>query len=433
MFRRMLISALFLSGAATLYGCSATRSISANSETTFRERGLSFVGDSVQTAARTPGVGLSSTRTSANGLAQRAVKRIGPDIEAEGLTLSPVYANSLPGWHTERHGDALEAFQQSCKVLSQRSASDSASRSALGGQVGDWLKVCGLAASLNVNNHSAAREFFEDHFSAFEVRGTGTFTGYYEAEIKASRTQSRAYNWPLYTRPPELVSGQEYLTRADIERGALRNRGLELLYVDNPVDVFMLHMQGSGVVKLNDGTTTRVGYAANNAHPFVSLRDELERRGYDKSVYGASIQSYTRWLKERPRIAMDVMNANPRFIFFKENFNDGPIGAQGIQLTGERSLAVDLDFMPLHVPLWLETHATAPNGSSRSIRRMMVAQDTGSAINGQVRGDFFWGSGAGALAMAGRMKSPGVYTMLLPKPIASKLGSNGLAASQVAR
>ena len=115
------------------------------------------------------------------------------------------------------------------------------------------------------------------------------------------------------------------------------------------------------------------------------------------------------------------------FIFFQENLNDGVIGAQGIQLTGERSLAVDLDFMPLHVPLWLETHATAPNGSSRTIRRMMVAQDTGSAINGAVRGDFFWGSGAGALAMAGRMKSLGVYTMLLPKSIASELSSNSLA------
>ena len=115
------------------------------------------------------------------------------------------------------------------------------------------------------------------------------------------------------------------------------------------------------------------------------------------------------------------MNANPRFIFFTENQRDGAIGAQGIKLTGERSMAVDLDFMPLHVPLWLETHATAPNGSSRAIKRMMVAQDTGSAINGKVRGDFFWGSGSGALAMAGRMKSPGVYTMLLPNSIAATL------------
>jgi len=427
MFRRMLISALLLMGAAILYGCSATQTVSVNGDTTFRERGLPFTSGSVQTAARVPGAGLTSSRTSANGLSKRTVIRIGQDFEAEGLTLSPVLANSLPGWRTERHGDALAAFQQSCKVLTQRSPDDAASVSALGGQVRDWQGVCARAAALDVNDHNRARAFFEEQFNAFEVRGEGTFTGYYEAEINASRTRSRAYSWPLYKRPPELVNGQEYFTRAEIESGALRNRGLELLYVDNPVDVFMLQIQGSGVVKLDDGTTTRVGYAANNAHPFISLRDELERRGYDKAEYGASIQSYTRWLKERPRIAMDVMNTNPRFIFFQENLNDGAIGAQGIQLTGERSLAVDLDFMPLHVPLWLETHATAPNGSSRTIRRMMVAQDTGSAINGAVRGDFFWGSGAGALAMAGRMKSPGVYTMLLPKSIASELSSNSLA------
>lgn len=268
MFRRMLISALLLMGAATLYGCSATRTISANSDSTFRERGLTFTGDRVQTAARIPGAGLSSTRSSGNSLSKRAVVRLGQDFEVEGLTLSPVRAHSLPGWQTERHGDALAAFRKSCKVLEQRAPEESASKSALGGQVGDWQDVCARAAALNPNDHPGARAFFEDQFSAFEVRGEGTFTGYYEAEIKASRKRSSAYHWPLYQRPPELVSGEPYFTREEIERGALRNRGLELLYVDNPVDVFMLHIQGSGVVKLDDGSVTRVGYAANNQHPF---------------------------------------------------------------------------------------------------------------------------------------------------------------------
>ncbi len=419
MFRRTLIAALLLMGAPILLSCQATESVTANSGSTFRDRGLEI--NSIQTAARTPSASFSTSRTSANLVSTRSVIRTGSDFEAAGLTLSPVTTESLPGWRTERHGDALEAFVESCVVLGQRDANEQASPSPLGGKVADWRGVCAQAASLDTNNHPRAKAFFEDNFKAFEVRGDGTFTGYYEAEIKGSRKRSRAFNWPLYTRPPELVNNQTYYSRAEIEAGALANRKLELLYVDNPVDVFMLQIQGSGVVNLDDGSTIRVGYAANNGHPFVSLREELESQGFDKSVYGASIQSYTRWLKEHPRQAMDVMNANPRFIFFTENQRDGAIGAQGIKLTGERSMAVDLDFMPLHVPLWLETHATAPNGSSRAIKRMMVAQDTGSAINGKVRGDFFWGSGSGALAMAGRMKSPGVYTMLLPNSIAATL------------
>ena len=425
MFRRMLATALVLMGTTVMVSCKATESIQINSNaqrSATLNDSVSSLRSGVQTAARTPSAGLaSSTRTSSSVSKGRSMVRLGGDFEFAGQTLSPVHSNALPGWRTERHGDALEAFQQSCRVLSQRNPSDQASASPLGGRVADWNSVCATAVSLDINNHPRARSFFEDNFKGFEVMGEGTFTGYYEAEINGSRTKTGAFQWPLYKRPTDLVSEVPYLTREQIERGALAGRGLELMYVDNPVDVFMLQIQGSGVVRLQDGTETRVGYAANNAHPFVSLRTELESRGYDKAAYGASIQSYTRWLKERPNIAMDVMNANPRFIFFTENPNGGAIGAQGIQLTAERSMAVDLKHMPLHVPLWLETHATAPNGSSRSIKRLMVAQDTGSAINGKVRGDFFWGSGAGALAMAGRMKSPGIYTILLPNSIAATL------------
>ena len=422
MFRRVLTTATILLATAALAGCKATQNIQVNKNArSVHANALSLTGG-VQSAARTPGASLSSsTRTSSTLSSGRSVIRLGDDFDFAGLTLSPVHQNALPGWRTERQGDALAAFHESCKVLSNRNPGDQASQSPLGGQVSDWDQVCQVAMGISVNNHPRARQFFEDNFKAYEVRGEGTFTGYYEAEINGSRTRSAQYQWPLYRRPQDLVNDVPYLTREQIENGALAGRGLELMYVDNPVDVFMLQIQGSGVVRLEDGTTTRVGYAANNSHPFISLREELERRGYDKAAYGASIQSYTRWLKERPNIAMDVMNTNPRFIFFTENRNGGAIGAQGIQLTGERSMAVDLNHMPLHVPLWLETHATAPNGSRRDIKRLMVAQDTGSAIRGKVRGDFFWGSGSGALAMAGRMKSPGIYTVLIPNSIAATL------------
>lgn len=411
MLRRVSFAAPALALTIALGGCMATETLSINP---FAKRSI-LQDAGAETASLAPVSGSGSS------LGKRSVVRLAPDFTVAGVQLSPVHAESLPGWRTERHGDALAAFRQSCAVIAQRNADAPLSPSALGGTVGDWAEVCALAVRLNPEDHPRARQFFLDQFKAFEVRGEGTFTGYYEAELNGARRPGGGYRWPLYARPHDLVNGQAYLTRAEINRGALHGRGLELFYVDDPVDAFMLQIQGSGVIRLPDGTRTRVGYAGNNGHDFVSLRAEMERRGFDKSVYGASIQSYTRWLKERPQIAAAVMNTNPRFIFFTENPEQGAVGAQGIRLTPERSLAVDLDFMPLHAPMWLETSATAPNGSTRSIHRMMVAQDTGSAINGVVRGDYFWGSGEGALAMAGRMKSQGVYTILLPNGLAATL------------
>ncbi|RZO32186.1 MAG: murein transglycosylase [Rhodospirillaceae bacterium] len=411
MLRRMSFLAPALALTIGLGGCMATETLSINP---FAKRGI--IRDAgAETASLNP------VRTPS--LSTRAVVRLAPDITVAGMQLSRVHAESLPGWKTERHGDALAAFQESCAVIARREKSAALSTSALGGIVGNWAEVCTVALRLSPDDHPRARQFFLDEFDAYEVRGEGIFTGYYEAALDGARRPGGAYQWPLYARPKDLVNGQAYLTRAEIEGGALRGRGLELFYVTDPVDAFMLQIQGSGVIRLPDGSRTRVGYAGNNGHEFVSLRAALERQGYDKAIYGASIQSYTRWLKERPKVAAAVMNTNPRFIFFTENSQDGAVGAQGIRLTPERSLAVDLDFMPLHAPLWLETSATAPNGSTRTIRRLMVAQDTGSAINGVVRGDFFWGSGAGALAMAGRMKSPGVYTILLPKGLTETLAS----------
>ena len=211
MFRRTLTAALLLMGTTALLSCTATETITAKNGSSFPDRALKLT--SIQTAARTPGAGLSSTRTSATTSSKRTVIRLGEEFNAGGLSLTHVHADSLPGWRTERHGDALGAFLQSCKVLDAREGSEQASPSPLSGTVSDWRGVCAQAASLDVNNHPQARAFFEDAFKAFEVKGEGTFTGYYEAEIRGSRTRSRAYNWPLYTRPPELVADQPYFTR----------------------------------------------------------------------------------------------------------------------------------------------------------------------------------------------------------------------------
>ena len=210
-----------------------------------------------------------------------------------------------------------------------------------------------------------------------------------------------------------------YYTRAQIAEGALAERDLELIWSDDPVDVFFLHVQGSGVVELPDGGTQRVGYAANNGHDFTAIGRELIRSGA-LDGQSMSMQAIRDWLRAHPERADDLMRRNARYIFFREIHGPGPIGAQGVALTAGRSLAVDPSFLPLGAPLYLSTTYPA---TDEPLNRLMVAQDTGGAIKGPVRGDFFWGSGESALAQAGRMKQEGRYWLLLPKPVAERRGT----------
>jgi membrane-bound lytic murein transglycosylase A len=268
----------------------------------------------------------------------------------------------------------------------------------------------------------------------------GLFTGYYEPLLFGSRSPGGPYVVPLHRAPsdllridlgrfdPELagysISGRiegnqfvPYYSRSEIEAGALEGRGLEFLWVDDAIDKFFLQVQGSGQVRLADGSITRVGYAGQNGHPYRAIgRDLIELGALQREE--VSLQSIRAWLERHPGSAASIMDRNRSYIFFEERQglgpDDGPLGAQGVPLTAGRSLAVDLRHIPMGTPVWLETTVPWPEGEA-PFRHLMIAQDTGGAIRGIVRGDVFFGAGARAEAAAGRMKSRGRYAILLPK------------------
>jgi membrane-bound lytic murein transglycosylase A len=361
--------------------------------------------------------------------------------------LRPIAYEQLRGWQADDPRAALDAFRRSCAKLDRYGAATPMGARPGFGAVGDWRPVCADAATVAQGSAAAVRDFFEDHFSPYLVVDgddpEGLFTGYYEPLLFGSRRFGGPYTVPIYRPPADLVrvdlgrfnpelagyaiygrveGGQfvPYHSRADIETGALARRGLELLWVDDPVDKFFLQIQGSGQVQLDDGALIRVGYASQNGHPYRAIgRDLIEIGVLTRDE--VSLPAIKAWLEAHPGDAPQIMARNRSYIFFEERPelgpDDGPLGAQGVSLTAGRSLAVDRRYIPLGVPVWLETTAPWPDGE-RPLRRLMVAQDTGGAIKGVVRGDVFWGAGARAESIAGLMKSRGRYAVLLPKALA---------------
>jgi len=350
---------------------------------------------------------------------------------------TPASLSSLSGWSEDRLIEARPALERSCAVFLKRDPAASPARDgsharAVAGTVLDWRAACVALAAVPEGDAQAFRSALEANFQGLAVtpdrgEGRGLFTGYYEAHIRAARQRGGAYQVPVYAVPSDLVmvDGQGrrraenggtalYSDRAAIEDGALDGRAPVLLWADDPVDLHILHIQGSGQVILADGGRTRIGYAANNGQPFVGIGRLVRERGL---ADGASMPAIRAWLRANPAQGRALMRENPRYIFFREVVGDGPIGALGVPLTPLRSLAVDPDVIPLGAPVWLET--TDPDG--RPLRRLMVAQDTGSAIRGVVRGDVFWGAGEQAFQQAGRMASPGRYVLLVPRPAADSL------------
>jgi membrane-bound lytic murein transglycosylase A len=359
----------------------------------------------------------------------------------EKLRLARVSFADLAGWQDDNVGEALPAFQRSCARIAKLEPNRDMGADGVAGNVAAWRQACGALAETPPGDHAAARRAFESAFLPYRAynheTATGLFTGYYEPELKGARQADPRFPVPIYGRPPELVSvelgafreslkGQRiagrvvegrlepYAKRGDIEGGALAGRGLEIAWVDDPVDAFFLQVQGSGRIRLADGDLMRVGYAAQNGHPYVAIGRELIQRGV-LTRETVSMQTIRAWLAANPGEAAALMAVNPSYVFFRELTGEGPIGAEGVPLTPGRSLAVDRRFVPLGVPVWLD--AEHPLRPGERLRRLMLAQDTGGAITGPVRGDFFWGSGEEAAAAAGVMKSAGEYYLLLPRGI----------------
>ncbi len=320
---------------------------------------------------------------------------------------------TLPGWAEDDHAAALAAFHRSCDWINAQSPDRRLGSKA--GTVRDWKPVCEVARALPDGNREAARLFFESHFTPVSLGGgtEGLFTGYYEAELHGSWTRTDRYNVPLYRTPPRTKKQRALPTRERIVNGALKGKGLELLWVDDPIDAFFLEIQGSGRVRMTDGSLVGVHYAGQNGRAYYPIGRHLIDQGI-ATPEQVTLQLIRSWLKANPSQAKRVMNLNQSYVFFRQRPNDvGARGALNTRLVPGRSLAVDPSHVPLGVPLWLEaTDVPVPGGA---IKRLVVAQDTGGAIKGEVRGDLFWGPGPEAADAAGLMKARGRYTMLVPR------------------
>lgn len=380
------------------------------------------------------------------------------------LLLEPARYADLPGWRDDDPRPALAAFARSCARLFDRPADEPFGREPSFGRVADWRIACSvLSASAEAPIGPAeARARLEAVLRPWLAtdRGApeGLFTGYFEPVLEGSRRPDARFRHPLYRRPGDLVTVElgrfdptlegrriagrveagrlvPYFTRAEIDAGALAGRGLELAWVADPVALFFLHVQGSGRIALAEGGTMRVGYADQNGHPYRAIGRNLVEMGA-LSRDEVSMQSIRAWLVAHPERTFELLHTNPSYVFFRElpssEDGAGPPGAQGVPLTPGRSLAVDRRFVPLGVPIWLDTTAPSPEGE-RPLRRLVVAQDVGGAIRGPVRGDLFWGSGTEAEYAAGHMKSRGRYWLLLPRVLDPTGGGRRRARSDRAR
>jgi membrane-bound lytic murein transglycosylase A len=345
--------------------------------------------------------------------------------------LKPTAFAAIEEWRRDNPAEALSALQKSCDRISKKPADETFGTAGIAGIYGDWQPICAQLVGV-----TDATQFFEQNFTPYEIWGDegreGLFTGYYVPELSSGTSASV----PLYAMPEDLITinlgdfkpelkgetvmgrveGKKlvpYYTRAEIEEGALKDKAQEIAHVDDPIDAFFLHIQGSGQVKKPDGTILHVGYAGQNGHPYYAIGRELIARGA-LTKENVSMQSIRDWLEKNPDKAQELMNANKSYVFFDVKDQAGALGAEGVVLTPGRSLAVDRRKIPYGAPVFIST--MAPEGNA-PITRLMIAQDTGGAIRGAVRGDFFWGAGETAAHQAGLMKSPGQAYILLPKSV----------------
>ena len=349
---------------------------------------------------------------------------------------------ALPDWGKDNFDGVRVALARSCDKAAKQKPDDNFGPDARFGKAKDWQAACLRFMEMSSTHPQSYKTYFEQMFVPHEVRaGTeseGLFTGYYEASLRGSLTKKGPYQVPLHARPSDLVmvnlgefrdelKGQRiagrvkdgnlkpYESREQILAGKLpKEQERVLVWVDDPVEAFFVQVQGSGIVQLDDGKTMRIGYDGQNGHIYYAIGRELVKRG-ELTKDNVSMQAIRGWLETHPDQAAELMNTNKSYVFFRELTGEGPIGGQNLALTPGRSIAIDRSLLPYGMPLWLD--AEAPGGEGARIRKMMITQDTGGAIRGPVRGDYFWGFGPDAELNAGKMKSKGRYWILLPATI----------------
>ena len=312
----------------------------------------------------------------------------------EDMRQTTLKYSDLSGWAKDNHAEALRVFLITCERLKSE----------------NWVSVCQDAKTTK-----NAKAFFETNFVPVLVEDgqDPLFTGYFEPELPGSREKTDTFRYPLYAYPPEAPKGKPWLTRAEIEgENKLTGRGLEIAWLSDPVETFFLHVQGSGRLRLPNGDAMRVGFAGKNGHKYRSVGKEMARRGLlaENKLSAGSIKN---WVRNNPVDGRKVLWHNPSFVFFREIKDlpegSGPIGAMSRPVTTMRTIAVDPEFTPLGAPVWVEKSGKNP------LQRLMIAQDTGSAIKGAQRADIFYGSGDEAGDNAGSIRDAGRMVILWPK------------------
>ncbi|MCR4297340.1 MAG: MltA domain-containing protein [Gallionella sp.] len=362
-------------------------------------------------------------------LAACAVPPRPPAIPPVALPAAPFAVSKwemLPDWQTIDLQPTWAAFLQSCHALKSKP---------------DWQTVCTRTEELAQPDNTVLRAFFEESFTPYQVfnpdgSSQGLITGYYEPRLRGSRVRTDRFHYPLHAVPDDILTidlsevypqlkglrlrgrlqGQRvipYYNRAEIDDGKAALQGRELFWVEDAVDLFFLQIQGSGRIELPDGSLVKVGYAEQNGHPYISIGKKLVEMG-ELKLEEASMQGIKNWAQRYPEKLGALLAQNPSYVFFRElpNGLPAPLGALGVPLTEAYSIAVDPRTVPLGAPVFLST--TYPN-TSEPLNRLMLAQDTGGAIKGAVRADFFWGFGEQAGVQAGRMRQSGQMWVLFPK------------------
>ncbi len=367
-------------------------------------------------------------------VAPRVPPVVAPPVTPPQIVAPPVapFAASkwemLPDWQALDLAPSWPALLQSCRVLKSKP---------------HWQEICANAEQLGTGDNTALRTFYETWFTPYQVRNPdgseqGMITGYYEPKLYGSRTRTARFRYPLYAAPDDLLTidlGESYPQLKDLRlRGRLQGKRVvpyynraeidikadanafkacELFWVDNAVELFFLQVQGSGRIELPDGKLMKVGYADQNGYPYISIGRKLVEAG-ELKLEEASMQGIKNWAEKNPGKLPALLAQNPSYVFFRElpDSLSAPLGALGVPLTGEYSLAVDARTIPLGAPVFLST--TYPNDNA-PLNRLMLAQDTGGAIRGAVRADFFWGFGETAATQAGKMKQQGRMWVLFPK------------------
>lgn len=349
----------------------------------------------------------------------------------------PVLFNDIDGWADDDHDAGFASFRNSCKALLR---STSASREGQPMRTALY-NTCAKAADLDTNKPGAARAFFENNFTPMKISPLGTpdgfLTGYYEPIVQGTRDHAKGYDWPLYRKPDNLLPGGRmmiagaavgkkkarkrklvaYHDRAAIDDGVLAGRNLEICWLKDPIDAFFIHIQGSVRVRLDDGQTMRLNYQAANGHPYYAVgRYLIERKIVSKEEM--SMDRIRDWMERNPKEGEELRRRNKSYVFFREtnlNSEQEPLGAQGISLTPGRSIAVDRNLHVYGTPFFISAELPIDTEQSTTrFRRLMIAQDTGGAIVGPARADLYFGAGDEAESIAGRIKNPGRFVMLVP-------------------